>query len=347
MKSISAPSRDLTDPGQNKAVLDLATELGGSGDPEHGKYGEHGPAVTAEALAAARSRRLLRGLTVPVHLTVVWAMYGETGRMVPRTADPHGEDFVRMKVRQLDWLTAERPTVTWNIIACDDGCPDQPSSARLMAEIAAAEGYPTSGHRSVAVLELAEMIGGGVPIGPAFDRLTTTDQSRKGGSILAALDAALRTPAPAVVPADATARHVICYTDADLSANLAQLGALAARIVSGGEVVAALGQRYGIDNAVLIRDDGPTTEPHSTGDKPDKIIILFRHYVRAMLIPALAHVVDTQAGFKAFDARGGRETRWTQDGRRGTTMDASTASQVRSRVPRLTPCLGHSGAASR
>ena len=63
---------------------------------------------------------------------------------------------------------------------------------------------------------------------------------------------------------------MICYTDADLSANLAQLGALAARIVSAGGVVAALGQRYGIDDAVLIRDDGPTTEPHSTGDKPDK-----------------------------------------------------------------------------
>src|SRR5262249_49104254 len=36
--------------------------------------------------------------------------------------------------------------------------------------------------------------------------------------------------------------------------------------------------------------------------KPDKIIILFRHFVRATLIPALAHVPDTQAGFKAFDA---------------------------------------------
>jgi hypothetical protein len=151
----------------------------------------------------------------------------------------------------------------------------------------------------VSVLELAEMIGGRVSIGPAFDRLTTTDQSRKGGSILAALDTALRTPPPAT---DAAARHVICYTDADLSANLAQLGALAARIVSADGTVAALGQRYGIDDAVLIRDDGPTTEPHSTGDKPDKVIILFRHYVRAMLIPALAHVIDTQAGFKAFDA---------------------------------------------
>jgi len=300
MKSISAPSRDLTDPGQNQAVLDLATHLSGSGDPKHR---EHGAAVTTEALAAARSRRLLRGLTVPVHLTVVWAMYGETGRMAPRTENLHGEDFVRMKVRQLDWLTAELATVTWSIIACDDGCPDQPSSARLMAEIAAAEGYPTSGHRSVLVLELADMIAGGVPIGPAFDRLTTTDQSRKGGSILAALYAALRTPPPAAAThTDAAVRHVICYTDADLSANLAQLGALAARIVSGGDVVAALGQRYGVDDAVLIRPDGPTTEPHSTGDKPDKVIILFRHYVRAILIPALAHIIDTQAGFKAFDA---------------------------------------------
>ena len=38
------------------------------------------------------------------------------------------------------------------------------------------------------------------------------------------------------------------------------------------------------------------------GGKPDKLIILFRHFVRAVLIPALAPVLDTQAGFKAFDA---------------------------------------------
>ena len=66
-------------------------------------------------------------------------------------------------------------------------------------------------------------------------------------------------------------------------------------------VAGALGQRYGIEGAVLVRADGPVTEPHSTGDKPDKIIILFRHFVRATLIPSLAHVLDTQAGFKLFD----------------------------------------------
>jgi hypothetical protein len=295
MDKVLLPVRDLTDSDQNQSVLDVASVLVEGGAEAGRVAGSHGPAVEAEATAAARSRRRLAELTGPIHLTVVWAMYGETGRMVPRAAHPHGEDFVRTKVRQLDWLTRGLPGVTWSIIACDDGCPDQPSSAALMADIAAAEGYPAEGHRSVTVLRLAEVLEGGNSISPAFDRLTSTEQSRKGGSILAGLAAAVGTDPP---QADGTGRHVVCYTDADLSANLAQLGSL----VAGDKVAGALGQRYGIDGAVLIRADGPVTEPHSTGDKPDKIIILFRHFVRASLIPSLAHVLDTQAGFKAFDA---------------------------------------------
>jgi hypothetical protein len=299
MDKALVPVRDLTDSDQNQEVLDVASVLAGGRAAAGHAADSHGPAVAAEAAAAARSRRRLGELAGPVHLTVVWAMYGETGRMVPRTAHPHGEDFVRAKVRQLDWLTGGLPGVTWSIIACDDGCPDRPSSADLMTDIAAAEGYPREGHRSVTVLRLAEVIESGVSISPAFDRLTSTGQSRKGGSILAALAAAVRTDP---TPANSTGRHVVCYTDADLSANLAQLGSLAAPVVAGDKVAGALGQRYGIEGAVLVRADGPVTEPHSTGDKPDKIIILFRHFVRAMLIPSLAHVLDTQAGFKAFDA---------------------------------------------
>jgi hypothetical protein len=168
-----------------------------------------------------------------------------------------------------------------------------------MTDIAAAEGYPRKGHRGVTVLRLAEVIEGDISISPAFDRLTSTEQSRKGGSILAALAAAIRADP---TRANGAGLHVVCYTDADLSANLAQLGSLAAPVATGDEVVGALGQRYGIEGAVLVRADGPVTEPHSTGDKPDKIIILFRHFVRALLIPSLAHVLDTQAGFKVFDA---------------------------------------------
>ena len=298
MDKVLAPVRDLTDPDQNQAVLDAASDLIEGRTAAERVAADHGPAVAAEAMAAARSRRRLGELTGPIHLTVVWAMYGETGRIVPRMVHPHGEDFVRAKVAQLDWLTGGLPSVTWSIIACDDGCPDQPSSADLMTEIAAAEGYPTEGHRSVTVLRLAEVIASDISISPAFDRLTSTEQSRKGGSILAGLAAAVSTDR---AQANGAGLHVACYTDADLSANLAQLGSLAAPVVAGDHVAGALGQRYGIDGAVLVRADGPVTEPHSTGDKPDKIIILFRHFVRALLIPSLAHVLDTQAGFKAFD----------------------------------------------
>jgi hypothetical protein len=297
MDETLTPVRDLTDSDQNQAVLDLASALLDGRAAADGIAVGCGPAVAAEAAASARSRQRLGDLPGPIHLTVVWAMYGETGRMVPRAVHPHGEDFVRTKVRQLDWLTDGLQGVTWSIIACDDGCPDRPSSADLMTEIAAAEGYPSEGHRSVTVLRLAEVLAGDSSISPAFDLLTSTEQSRKGGSILAGLAAALE----AAPPVNGAGRHVVCYTDADLSANLAQLGSLAAPVVAGDEVVGALGQRYGMDGAVLVRADGPVTEPHSTGDKPDKIIILFRHFVRALLIPPLAQVLDTQAGFKAFD----------------------------------------------
>jgi hypothetical protein len=299
MDKVSVPARDLTDSDQNQAVLEVASALARDRVAAGRTAASHGPAVAAEAFAAARSRRRLGELTGPVHLTVVWAMYGETGRMLPRAAHPHGEDFVRAKARQLDWLTGGLPGVTWSIIACDDGCPDRPSSADLMTGIAAAEGYPAEGHRSVTVLRLADVIRSDIPVSPAFGRLTSTGQSRKGGSILAGLAAAIGTEP---VPADGAGRHVVCYTDADLSANLAQLGSLAARVVAGDKVAGALGQRYAVDGSVLVRAGGPVTEPHSTGDKPDKIIILFRHFVRALLIPSLAHVLDTQAGFKAFDA---------------------------------------------
>jgi hypothetical protein len=299
MDKVLVPARDLTDSDQNQAVLDMASALAEDRAAAGDIAARQGPAVAAEAIAAARSRRRLGELSGPIHLTVVWAMYGETGRMVPRTVHPHGEDFVRTKVRQLDWLTGGLPGVTWSIIACDDGCPDRPPSADLMTDIAAAEGYPKEGHRSVTVLRLAEVIESDISISPAFDRLTSTDQSRKGGSILAGLAAAVRTDP---TWANVAGRHLVCYTDADLSANLAQLGSLAAPVIAGDEVAGALGQRYGIDGAVLVRADGPVTEPHSTGDKPDKIIILFRHFVRALLIPSLARVLDTQAGFKGFDA---------------------------------------------
>jgi hypothetical protein len=288
-------ARDLGDPAQNAAVLDAASALA-AGEASAEEVAEaHGPAVAEEAAAAARSRARLATAGTAVHLSVVWAMFGETGRMATRDEHPHGEDLVRAKARQLDWLT-DGLDATWSCVAVDDGCGDRPASAEVMQAIVAAERLPAEGHRSMAVLRLADVLDAGPSISPAFDVLTSPEQSRKGGSILAGLAHALR--------AEVGGRHVVAYTDADLSANLAQLGALGAALLAptAPPPVAALGQRYGMPGAVLVKADGPVREPESTGGKPDKVIVLLRHAVRAALIPQLAHVLDTQAGFKAFAA---------------------------------------------
>ena len=91
MDKALAPVRDLTDSEQNQAVLDVASALVEGRVAAEGIAGRHGPAVAAEAVAAARSRRRLGELTGPIHLTVVWAMYGETGRMVPRARTRTGK----------------------------------------------------------------------------------------------------------------------------------------------------------------------------------------------------------------------------------------------------------------
>src|SRR5712691_11673685 len=298
MDKALVPVRDLTDCDQNQAVLDVASALAG-GRAAGRVAGSHGPAVAAEAVAAARSRRRLGELA--------GAGPPERGVGHVRRDGPHGPPCGAPArgglrtgqgppARLADRRPARRHVEHHRLRR---RMPDRPSSADVMTDIAGAGGYPGKGHRSVTVLRLAEVIGGDIPVSPASGRLISAGQSRKGGSVLAGLAAAAGTD-PAR-PSGA-GRHVVCYTDADLSANLAQLGSLAAPVVAGDKVAGALGQRYGIDGAVLVRADGPVTEPHSTGDKPDKIIILFRHFVRALLIPPLAHVLDTQAGFKAFDA---------------------------------------------
>ena len=51
------------------------------------------------ALKIAESRRIVRGLTAPVTITLLNPVYKETGRMQRREEHPHGEDSIRCKIR--------------------------------------------------------------------------------------------------------------------------------------------------------------------------------------------------------------------------------------------------------
>lgn len=288
-------SRDLTSGAENDKVLEVATALVDQ-DPESmlGPVAERCaeyPAIALEALYCAASKARLRKIEAAegVHLTVLFAMYGETARIKPKSQEsPHGEDFLRQKVKQVAWLFDGAPAnFSWDIVAVDDGCPDQPSSTDVAKAIIEQEGWS-----NVRVIKLQDGIDKASPVA----NMGSTKDSRKGGSILYGLFE------------EATAgrgakEHIIMYTDSDLSANCAMSGLLCANIVTDGHPISC-GHRYGEPGALLIKDEGATKEPEATGGKPDKMIILFRHWVRGQVIPCVSMVKDTQCGFKAFRARG-------------------------------------------
>jgi len=298
-----ATTRDLTSAEQNAMVLALASELLADdrvdvlaevqrcSDPQ---FVQTSNPLRLEALFVAASKLRLQACASPLHLTVVWAMYQETARILPRSESEHGEDLVRAKVAQLRWLfDGAGPDQTWDIVACDDGCPESPPSSDVMQAVIDAEALSDR----VRVIRLADGIADHAPVSDAFGEMQTTADSRKGGSIAYAIWSALEHPHHD----RANKQHVVLYTDADLSSNLAQAGSLIQPIVED-RYASAAGQRYGVPGSILVKEDGAITEPLSTGAKPSRNILLLRHFVRSQLLPGLARVMDTQAGFKAFDA---------------------------------------------
>lgn len=299
-------TRNLTDHAQNLRVLEIATGLMAEGgddvielemrlcsDPN---FVSQVSPVFLEALKIAASKRTLSQCTTPFHVSVVWAMYGETSRMKTKAENPHGEDALRAKVTQLKWLFEGLcEAFSWNVVLCDDGCPEAPPSHEYALLIAEKEGYG----ESVSVITLQDAIDANTPVGEHFSKIKTTADSRKGGSVLLGMWHAIHRKAENF---DHSKKHIVFFTDGDLSANLGQIGKLIRPIVEDGKACSA-GQRYGLNGAILVKEQGVLTEPISTGTKPDKLIILFRHFVRAMLIPSLSNILDTQAGFKAFDAK--------------------------------------------
>ncbi len=228
------------------------------------------PAAVRLAAKVARSRRLVAALEPPVHVTVVFAVYREHRRILPRAQHPHGEDFLARKLEQLHWLFDGRRDIGWEMIVVDDGCPRGSGriAERRVAELGAGD--------RVRVLFLADAIAERAPVAAALD---TTEQSRKGGAILYGMWQAARAERE---------RHAVVYTDADLSTHLGQTGLLLGPILTAGKA-AAVGSR---------REPTSLAVKRGLRDRRGKLFI----YLWKRLLPILGPVTDTQCGFKAFDA---------------------------------------------
>ncbi len=228
------------------------------------------PLLVHLAVKLAHSKRLVGRLVEPARLSVVFAMYKENKRILEPEAHPHGEDFLRRKVAQLEWLFEGSSHIAWRIFAVDDGCPE--ASGRIAREIIDRSGLEERSE----VLFLEEAIRRGEPVTRPLER---TSESQKGGSIQLGMWQAAR---------QREANHVVLFTDADLSTHLGQAGLLMFPILVEGSD-AAIGSRR---------------EPTSVAIKKGKRNVrgkLFI-YLWKRLLPELNHVVDTQCGFKAFRA---------------------------------------------
>ncbi|MBF0370165.1 MAG: hypothetical protein HQL52_11980 [Magnetococcales bacterium] len=228
------------------------------------------PLAAHLAIKLARSRQALESLETPLHLSVIFAIYKEHTRILTREEHPHGENFLRTKIDQLNWLCQGLAGVTWEMVLVDDGCPE--GSGELAQKIL----LEKQDQENVRVLFLAEAIRMGLPV---TDPMVTTDDSRKGGSIAYGLWEATREPKP---------NQVVIYTDADLSTHLGQCGLIAEGIVKQG-ADAAIGSRR--EPLSIVVKGGSRNER-------GKLFI----YLWKRMLPNLAEIIDTQCGFKGFRA---------------------------------------------
>lgn len=277
------PQVDLTDPEQQLLLQELADRLIAEGFADHDwieTATEGFPLGARVASKLAQSKVLMAKLPSDFRVTVVFAVYQEGRRLKTRQEDPLGEDFLRQKAAQLDWLFATEAGLThanqpgpqrWKMVVVDDGCPEYTGQkVQLIAQNSGLQ-------ESVKVLHLADAIQAGHAVSRP---LTTPDDSRKGGSVLLGMNEAACD--------DPGQNHVVIFTDADLSTHLGQCARLAAPILLDGKDVCIANRRDA--HSVVVK------EGHR--NQRGRLFI----YLWKRLLPLLGEITDTQCGFKAFRA---------------------------------------------
>ncbi|MDJ0848003.1 MAG: glycosyltransferase [Myxococcota bacterium] len=265
---------DLTDPEHQESVRSLAELFlaTGSETARRAVQALSGPLEARMAVLLADSRAWLLESRRPLRVGVVFAMWGEHHRLRPRSAEnPHGEDCLATKLRQLDWAT-RGTRVLWRLHAVDDGCPH--GSAEIAREVAAQ--HPQGEHVSILSLSEALPVSAG-----ALRNLRSADDSRKAGAVMLGCEQAIAEGAEAVI-----------YTDADSSVHLGQIGLLL-RPFADGDARVVLGNRKHPES-VLVKE----AARWGIGIK------VLRHMQRMIGHAIFSQgILDTQAAFKLYESQ--------------------------------------------
>jgi len=276
---------NLTDPVQERQAFETADKLLGLYPVEEELCRVDSRIVTEQrqypvilhlASKLALSKMSLRSIATPVFASFIVAMYNEHNRIRTNVENPAGENFLRRKLLQLEWLFDGEVDKKWELVFVDDGCPE--NSGEIAEEIIRQEKYSNA-----RVLFLAEGIAESTPVTRG---LSSTDDSQKGGAIQYGMWSVIQEQHD-------DARHVVIFTDSDLSTNIAQAGLLL-RQLENRDRVCAVGTRYSPGGIYCTPKGAMGLTDH------DHLMLVFRHFIRSKLLPQIGEIIDTQCGFKAF-----------------------------------------------
>ena len=293
MLSKNLPNQiDLTNSNQDNLFFEAATDLLDkypdtfalqnldrwmTSNPE--KYKNAMLLVSKQAL----SKMYVNQIDYPLHVSLVIAMYNEHNRIRPKSNDnPNGEDFVRRKMKQMEWLLKDSP-LNFNMILVDDGCPKQ--SGEKAQEIIEKEGY-----KNVKVLYLDDGIKRQSAV---IKGLKSIRDSRKGGSIQFGMWQAVENYSEGDKP------HIVVFTDADMSAPVNEIGLLLGK--QDDKTMLTIASRY--DAGGIYRGPrGKNGEVQGLAEF-DRRMVGLRGLVFSKLFPQTGKITDTQCGLKAFNAK--------------------------------------------
>ena len=293
MLSKNLPDKiDLTNSNQDNLFFEAATDLLDkypdtfalqnldrwmTSNPE--KYKNAMLLVSKQAL----SKMYVNQIDYPLHVSLVIAMYNEHNRIRPKSNDnPNGEDFVRRKMKQMEWLLKDSP-LNFNMILVDDGCPKQ--SGEKAQEIIEKEGY-----KNVKALYLDDGIKRQSVV---IKGLKSTSDSRKGGSIQFGMWQAVENYSEGDKP------HIVVFTDADMSAPVNEIGLLLGK--QDDKTMLTIASRY--DAGGICRGPWGKNGEVQGLTEFDRRMVGLRGLVFSKLFPQTGKITDTQCGLKAFNAK--------------------------------------------
>lgn len=217
-----------------------------------------------------KSKNIINKISVNIHISICIPIYDEINRFKTQNEHPNGEDFLNVKLKQCEELFEENKKITFNLLLIDDGCPNK--TGKFIERYIKDNNIEKSN-----VIYLEDCIKNGI-----FRNINNVNDSRKGAAIYYGFYYSIHK-LPKIKK-----KHIIIYTDADISTDLRQCGLLIEKILEGYSSCIAC--RH-LPESITIKKGSRSVRAK------------IHSYFWKKLFEEINYLSDTQTSFKAFDSK--------------------------------------------